>query len=154
MKNLKLTRRQTADSVSSGVSLCGCYVIPEFFIRAVAALISQVSISRSPTLLRCPLVSRLEDGPEFSLADWHICFCSASSSLFWGCGGREAVFRDWAQVKTVNGQIVLRPVIQGKALSTTPVTSARERSLQYNTNLVLIAQNLWTDHELCFGAHQ
>lgn len=39
MKNLKLTRRQTADSVSSGVSLCGCYVIPEFFIRAVAALI-------------------------------------------------------------------------------------------------------------------
>lgn len=84
-------------------------------------------------------MSRLEDGPKFSLADWHICFCSASSSLFCGCGGREEAFRDRAEVKTVNGEIVLRAVIQGKALSAAPVPFAKERSPQYNTNLGLIA---------------
>lgn len=52
--------------------------------------------------------------------------------FFCECGGREQTFRDGAEVKTVNGQIVLRPVIQGKALSTTPVTSARERSPQWH----------------------
>jgi len=46
-------------------------------------------------------------------------------------GGRER-----AEVKTVNGQKVFRPAIQGKALSTAPVTSARERSPQCNTNLI------------------
>jgi len=46
-------------------------------------------------------------------------------------GGRER-----AEVKTVNGQKVFRPAIQGKALSTAPVTSARERLPQYNTNLI------------------
>ncbi len=73
--------------------------------------------------------------------------------FFCECGGREQAFRDGAEVKTVNGQIVLRPVIQGKALSTTPVTSARERSPQWHK----FGFNCTFDEQImsgCIGAHQ